>query len=159
VSVVLAPGVTDTGLNVATDSAGSPVAVKVTEIAELPPSGAVEIVNIADAPATTACDPAVTDTVKSTMVIVTGPADETTNIELPANEAETVREPVVWLTVAIVHVAVPDALVVPLQVCAVPPLPSVNKSETPATGPPPAVIVSTAESVAELPSVNDVGPL
>jgi len=117
------------------------------------------IVNIADAPATTVCAPDAVVSVKSTMVTVIGPADEARYIELPANDAETVRDPAVWLTLAIVHVAAPVAPVMPLQVCAVPPLPSVNSTETPTTALPPVVCVSTAETLAELPSVKVVGPL
>jgi hypothetical protein len=159
VIVVLAPGVTDAGLNVAAASAGKPVTVNVTAIAEFPPSGAVVIVNTTEAPATAVCGLVVLVTVKSTMVTVIGPADETRYIVLPANEAEAVRVPAIWFTVAIVHVAVPFAPVRPLQVCAVPPLPSVNRMATPTTGLPPAVIVSTAERVALLPFVNVIGPL
>jgi hypothetical protein len=158
VIVVLAPGVTDAGLKVAADSAGNPVTVKVTAIAEFPPSGAVVIVNTAEAPATVVCGLVVLVTVKSTMVTVIGPADETKYIVLPANEADAVRAPAIWFTVAIVHVAAPFAPVRPLQVCAVP-LPRVNRMETPTTGLPPVVIVSTAERVALLPFVNVVGPL
>jgi hypothetical protein len=54
---------------------------------------------------------------------------------------------------------VPDELVTPLQVCAAPPLPSVNSTETPTTGLPPVVCVSTAERFAALPFVNDAGPV
>jgi hypothetical protein len=159
VIVVLAPGVTDTGLKVAADSAGNPVTVNVTAIAELPPSGAVVIVNTAEAPATAVRGLVVLVTVKSTMVTVTGPADETKYIVLPANAAEAVRVPAIWFTVVIVHVAAPFAPVRPLQVCAVPPLPSVNTMDTPTTGLPPVVIVSTAERLALLPFVNVIGPL
>src|ERR1700722_923692 len=93
------------------------------------------------------------------MVTETGPAEEVRKLELPANEAEIVPEPAVWLTLVIVQVAVPFEPVVPLQVCAVPPLPSVNKMEAPETAAPPVVFVSVAEGFAALPLVNVVGLL
>jgi hypothetical protein len=93
------------------------------------------------------------------MVTVTGPADEARKLALPANEAEMVLEPAVWLTVVIEQVAAPAELVVPLQVCAAPPLPRVNRTETLATGFPPVVCVRVAEGFAALPFVNVVGPL
>jgi hypothetical protein len=93
------------------------------------------------------------------MVTLTEPVAEARKLELPANEAEMVSAPAVWLTLAIVHVAVPFEPVVPLQVCAVPPLPSVNSTETPTTAAPPLVCVSVAEGFAALPFVNVVGPL
>ena len=46
VIVVLVPGVTDTGLNVAADPGGNPEAVNVTGLGNGPPTGAVAIVNI-----------------------------------------------------------------------------------------------------------------
>ena len=95
----------------------------------------------------------------ATIVTVTGPADDAESLELPANAAVTLSAPAVWLTLAIEQAAVPLELVVPLQVCAVPPLPSVNTTDTPATAAPPVVCVSTAERFAAPPSVNAAGPL
>ena len=93
------------------------------------------------------------------MVTAIGPVVDARSAALPAKAPVTASAPAVWLTLAIVHVAVPLELVMPLQVCAVPPLPSVNSTETPTTALPPVVCVSTAETLAELPSVNVVGPL
>jgi hypothetical protein len=90
---------------------------------------------------------------------VIGPADDARSLALPANDAETVLEPTVWLTLVIEQVAVPLELVVPVQLCAAPPLPSVNDTETPTTGLPPEVCVSTAERLLALPFVSVVGPL
>jgi hypothetical protein len=95
----------------------------------------------------------------ATIVTATGPADEARKLALPANAAETVLAPAAWLTLAVEQVAVPFAPVTPLQVCAVPPLPSVNNTETPTIGVPPVVFVSTAERFAALPFVNVVGPV
>jgi hypothetical protein len=139
VIVVPVPGVTEEGLNVAVAPVGKPLAVKVTIPVNAPPTGAVVIAYIADVPAGTVCAPVELDMVKSTMVIVAGPADDARKFELPANDAEMVLEPAVWLTLEIAQVAVPAELVVPLQVCAVPPLPRVNRTETLATGLPPVV--------------------
>ena len=63
------------------------------------------------------------------------------------------------MTLAIVQVAVPFDPVVPLQVCAEPPLPSVNRMETPGTAAPPVVCVSVAEGFPALPFVNVAGLL
>jgi hypothetical protein len=63
------------------------------------------------------------------------------------------------LTLVIEHVAVPFEPVVPLQVCALPPLPRVNSTETPETAAPPVVCVSVADGFAALPLVNVVRPL
>jgi hypothetical protein len=56
------------------------------------------------------------------------------------------------------HVATPFDPVVPLQVCAEPPLPSVNSTDTPETSAPPDVCVSVAETLPEFPFVNVVEP-
>jgi hypothetical protein len=95
----------------------------------------------------------------ASIVTAVGPPDDDWSLALPANDSESVLAPAVWWTLAIVQVAVPLELVIPLQVCAVPPLPSVNKIETPTTGLPPVVCVSTAERAAALPFVNVVGPV
>jgi hypothetical protein len=63
------------------------------------------------------------------------------------------------LTLVIVQVAVPFAPVVPVQVCAVPPVPRVKSTETPGTAAPPVVCVSVAEGFPALPFVNVAGPL
>lgn len=70
VIVVLAPGVTEDGLNVAAAPVGKPEAEKVTELGNVPLTGAVAIVNIADPPAVTVSVPVVLDRVKSTMANV-----------------------------------------------------------------------------------------
>jgi hypothetical protein len=93
------------------------------------------------------------------MVTLTGPAEDARKLELPANEAEIVSAPPVWLTLAIVQVAVPFVPVVPVQVCAVPPVPRVKSTETPGTAAPPVVCVSVAEGFPALPFANVVGPL
>jgi hypothetical protein len=93
------------------------------------------------------------------IVTLTGPAEDVRKLELPANEAEIVSAPPVWLTLVMVQVAAPFVPVVPLHVCAVPPLPRVNRIETPGTAAPPVVCVSVAEGFAALPLVNVVGPL
>ena len=95
----------------------------------------------------------------ATIVTAIGPADEARKLALPAKDAETLLAPAFWLTPAIAQAAVPFAPVTPLQVCAVPPLPSVNKIDTPTTGVPPVVCVRTAERFAALPFVNVVGPV
>ena len=93
------------------------------------------------------------------MVTAVGPPEEARSLAFPANDSETVLAPDVWLTVAIMHVAEPLEFVVPLHVCAVPPLPRVNAIETPTTALPPVVWVSTADKLAALPSVNVVPPV
>lgn len=57
VIVVLVPGVTELGLNVASAPVGKPDAVKVTWLDNVPATGAVVITNIADPPAATVCGP------------------------------------------------------------------------------------------------------
>jgi len=88
-----------------------------------------------------------------------GPAEDARKLELPANEAEMLLEPTVWFTLAIEQVAAPFEPVVPLHVCALPPLPSVKRMETPETAAPPVVCVSVADGFAALPFVNVVGPV
>jgi hypothetical protein len=73
------------------------------------------------------------------MVTAIGPGVDARSLALPAKVAVTVLAPAVWLTLAIAHVAVPLELVMPVQVCAVPPLPRVNNTETPTTALPPVV--------------------
>ena len=67
-------------------------------------------------------------------------------------------EPTGWLTLAMLQLAVPAALVVPLHDCAPMPLPRVKLIISPEIGELPA-LVSTAERVAVLPFVNVVGPV
>ena len=93
------------------------------------------------------------------MVTAIGPVVDARSLPLPAKAAVTVSAPAVWLTLVIEHVAVPLELVMPLQVCAVPPLPRVNNTETPTTGLPPEVCVSTAERFAAPPMLKNLGPL
>lgn len=95
----------------------------------------------------------------ATTVTATGPADEARKLALPAKDAETLLAPAFWLTTAIEQATEPFDAVTPLQDCAVPPLPSVNRTDTPTTGAPPVVCVSTAERFAALPFVNVVGPV
>jgi len=93
------------------------------------------------------------------IVTDTEPEEDVRKLELPANEAEIVLAPEAWLTLVIEQVAAPLDPVVPLHVCALPPLPSVNSTETPETAAPPDVCVRVAEGFAALPFVNVVGPL
>lgn len=69
VIVVLAPALTDVGLNVTPVPAGNPVAVKLIELIKVP-TAAVAIVNVADWPATIVCGPVGLDIVKSPIVNV-----------------------------------------------------------------------------------------
>jgi hypothetical protein len=93
------------------------------------------------------------------MFTAMGPEEDVRKFELPANEAEIAPPPAVWLTLAIVQVATPFVPVVPLHVCAVPPVPRVNSTEAPETAAPPVVCVSMAEGFPALPLVNVAGPL
>jgi hypothetical protein len=97
--------------------------------------------------------------VKSEIVTATAPVVEARSDELPANEAVIVLAPEAWLTLAIEHVALPFEPEVPVQVCALPPLPRVNSTDTPETAVPPLVCVSVADGFAALPSVNVVAPV
>jgi hypothetical protein len=155
ITVLVSGGTTGFGLNVATAPAGKPEAVKVTG----PGKDPVMIVNIAAWPGVKVSEPVGTTKLKSMMVTATEPVVEARKLALPANEAEIVPAPAVWVTLVIVQVAVPFEPVVALHVCAVPPLPRVNNTETPETAAPPAVCVSVAEGFAALPFVNVVGPL
>lgn len=69
VIVVLAPTLTDAGLNVTPVPAGNPVAVKLIELTNVP-TAAVAIVNVAAWPAVTLCGPVGLDIVKSPTVNV-----------------------------------------------------------------------------------------
>src|SRR5271156_3705051 len=71
--MVLVPAVTDVGLNVAAAPAGKPLAAKATVPVKAPPVVPVAIVNIADWPAGTVCEPAGPASVKSETVKVTAP--------------------------------------------------------------------------------------
>jgi hypothetical protein len=154
-TVLVSGGTTGFGLNVATTPAGKPEAARVTG----PGKDPITIVYIAVWPGITVCEPAGAVTVKSVIVTATAPVVEARSLALPANEAEIVLAPEAWLTLAIEHVAVPLELVVPLQVCALLPLPSVKSKETPETAAPPDVCVNVADGFAALPSVNAVAPV
>ena len=66
-------------------------------------------------------------------------------------------EPFAWVTEAMVQLADPDELVVPLQVCTVLPDPKVRTSVFPARGVP--LVVSVADSVAGWPLTAVVAPV
>lgn len=70
VILVLVPGVTDGGLNVAAAPGGSPATVKVTGFGNTPPTGAVEIPNTADCPGAVVSVGVVLATLKFTIVNV-----------------------------------------------------------------------------------------
>lgn len=70
VMVVLAPALTDVGLNDALAPVGRPLAVKAMEPGNAPPTVAVAIVKLPDWPALTVCVAVVGDTPKSVMVNV-----------------------------------------------------------------------------------------
>jgi hypothetical protein len=69
VIVVLAPALTEVGLNAAPVPAGNPVVEKVTELTKVP-TAAVAIVNVADWPAGIVCGPVGLDILKSPMLNV-----------------------------------------------------------------------------------------
>jgi len=70
VIMVLVPGVTEAGLNVAAAPRGSPVTVNVTGFGKAPPTVAVEIENAAGWPAATVCVGVELETAKSAIVNV-----------------------------------------------------------------------------------------
>src|ERR1700722_14208836 len=70
VIVVLFPGVTAGGIDVAIAPNGKPVAVNVTEPTKVPPTGAVAIANSAGWPGATVCGGVGLDAAKSTIVNV-----------------------------------------------------------------------------------------
>jgi hypothetical protein len=89
VIVVLVPGTTDVGLNVAAAPTGRPLAVKAI-VAEFPPIEDVAIRKTAVWPATTVCPPLELDRLKLEIVTATAPVEDARSVALPANNAATV---------------------------------------------------------------------
>ena len=104
------------------------------------------------------------------MGFTTGPESDTTTLEeasagwlsvSPAKVAVTGTDPTVWFTTATVQLAAPDTSVVAVQVCAVPPVPSVNVTVFPDSGVPAdgLSVVSNPDNVTGCPFTAEVSPV